>query len=505
MAIITLPSDVKSFIQQTMDDILSSGVYGKLCTLYYPPIESGCNNCFTGDSVIISEFGPKKIKDVKLNEYVYNNNGLRKVNGVFNALYNGDLYNIKAWGISDNCWCTRDHKIPILENNLIIEKQAKDLLIGDRILLGKQYFFKHNDLKFIDTEFGKLEIDEDLLYFFGIFIAEGHLKSGNREISISLCKSKEMEIALKICNIIEKKLNIKGKIVEDKGDGMHIEFYSSKLYRLVSQFGYRNHNKCISDYLFNNLSKKQLKYLIHAYWIGDGFFRRNTHSITTTSYKLAHQIFIFLQNMEFYPNIFYQPYRKINNINHREHWVVEWIENRKLSKPHIEYFEKYITTTIRKIIIKKGLEIVYNLSVDGEHEFICNNMLVKNCLPDPIGNKSSNIYVHGGPMEFSTGQICPMCRGAYYLAIEQSEDIYMTINWEPSQFDKSFPAGHRYADGNIMTRGYSSDLQKVCNCSFMEIFANAGIARYRFKLIGEPTLSTQAVDSRYFWAWWDRA
>src|SRR4051812_2361781 len=64
-----------------------------------------------------------------------------------------------------------------------------------------------------------------------------------------------------------------------------------------------------------------------------------------------------------------------------------------------------------------------------------------NCQSDPIGQKSSNIYLNGGPSPFSAGQVCPYCAGNYYLAVESSEVIYMTVNWEPSQFDPTFPKG----------------------------------------------------------------
>ena len=97
-----------------------------------------------------------------------------------------------------------------------------------------------------------------------------------------------------------------------------------------------------------------------------------------------------------------------------------------------------------------------------------------------------------------------MCNGMYYLAIEYSETVYMSINWELSRFDPTLPPGHRYSDGTIMTRGHSFDLQKINNCQFMETRANVGFAHYRFKLIGEPVLAAQTTDA-FFWAWWDRA
>ncbi len=125
--------------------------------------------------------------------------------------------------------------------------------------------------------------------------------------------------------------------------------------------------------------------------------------------------------------------------------------------------------------------------------------------PDPIGKKPSNMYVDGGSVPISTEQVSVYSEGSANLATESSEIIYMTVDWMPSQYDPTFPKGFRYANGNILTRGSTSDMQKVMNSNFMEIHENTGFAHYRFKLIGEPVLASQFFEGVFFWAWWDRA
>ena len=41
-----------------------------------------------------------------------------------------------------------------------------------------------------------------------------------------------------------------------------------------------------------------------------------------------------------------------------------------------------------------------------------------NCILDPIGNKSANRYLHGGPIPFRNGALCPVCNGVGYRAEE---------------------------------------------------------------------------------------
>jgi len=127
-----------------------------------------------------------------------------------------------------------------------------------------------------------------------------------------------------------------------------------------------------------------------------------------------------------------------------------------------------------------------------------------NCTVSPVSGRSSNIYLHGGPMPFNSGQTCPLCNGNYFKAVEVSEDVTMTINWEPSKFSNGFPADYRNNDGVIMTRGVSADLQKILNCSYMETFSEVGFSHYRFKLVGEPIMANQLIEGRYFWCYWKR-
>jgi len=55
-----------------------------------------------------------------------------------------------------------------------------------------------------------------------------------------------------------------------------------------------------------------------------------------------------------------------------------------------------------------------------------------------------------------------------------------------------------------MTRGVSTDLQKILNCSYMETFSEVGFTNYRFKLVGEPIMANQLIEGRYFWCYWKR-
>jgi hypothetical protein len=72
-----------------------------------------------------------------------------------------------------------------------------------------------------------------------------------------------------------------------------------------------------------------------------------------------------------------------------------------------------------------------------------------NCLYDPIGKKSANRFLAGGPMPFRNGQICPMCGGAGRLQSVDTEDVQMLVLWNYKDWidvgmDISSPEGYRF-------------------------------------------------------------
>ena len=123
----------------------------------------------------------------------------------------------------------------------------------------------------------------------------------------------------------------------------------------------------------------------------------------------------------------------------------------------------------------------------------------------PAGGKTQDLMSAGTDFPFQYGQVDPMEFGQNFIDIEQSETIYMTINWEPATFSSKFPPGFKYQDGTIMTKGKVADMGKVMNAEYIEIFQSAGFNHFKFKLIGEPTIPGQFTGSRYFYALWQRA
>jgi hypothetical protein len=123
----------------------------------------------------------------------------------------------------------------------------------------------------------------------------------------------------------------------------------------------------------------------------------------------------------------------------------------------------------------------------------------------PVGGKVLDLSPTALDFPAEFNQEDPMEFSQNYIDVEQTETIYMTIEWTPAKFNPKLYPGYKYQDGMIMSKGFVSDLQKVRNAEYIEIFQSAGHNHYRFKLVGEPVIPGQFTGARYFYAWWMRA
>lgn len=126
-----------------------------------------------------------------------------------------------------------------------------------------------------------------------------------------------------------------------------------------------------------------------------------------------------------------------------------------------------------------------------------------NCVADPIGLKSSNIYINGGPVPFENGQICPMCGGEYIIQQAVTVSIVMTLEYKYENFLDVLKKLVRIKQNSLQTRAYTSDIALIQNCISMEIKPDLGIARYKYKLAGEPIIAGKFTD-KFCYAIWER-
>jgi hypothetical protein len=128
-----------------------------------------------------------------------------------------------------------------------------------------------------------------------------------------------------------------------------------------------------------------------------------------------------------------------------------------------------------------------------------------NCIPDPIGNKSSNHWNAGGPIPFPNAAICPMCDGSGFHFEEQTKNIRLLISNTPAAFYANMPAGIVMPAGTIQTKGYIKDMSDVLQSRKLIVQTTLEpMIRYTYDLLSEPIDQGNIVQNRYWVALWNR-
>lgn len=107
--------------------------------------------CFTGDALVSTKDGVKKLKNVSVGDYVIT------ADGQFNRVNETHKYNIKEdlvsfsttqlGNIFNTSKCTLDHKVAIYKDNSLHWKEAKDLKIGEYLFSPKiEGEYKYDDI-----------------------------------------------------------------------------------------------------------------------------------------------------------------------------------------------------------------------------------------------------------------------------------------------------------------------------------------------------------------------
>ena len=127
-----------------------------------------------------------------------------------------------------------------------------------------------------------------------------------------------------------------------------------------------------------------------------------------------------------------------------------------------------------------------------------------NCNPDITGNVSSNTYLHGGPIPFQDGQICPMCNGSYLHAVESTSSITMFIYFKVSDF-KKLGSNIVVPEGGIVTKCFITDVPNIKNCIKMQVQTSISpYGQFFYKLNSDGGDLHNIIQGRYFHHIWER-
>jgi hypothetical protein len=124
-----------------------------------------------------------------------------------------------------------------------------------------------------------------------------------------------------------------------------------------------------------------------------------------------------------------------------------------------------------------------------------------NCVYDPIGRKSSNRFLSGGPVPFRSGGVCPVCSGDGKKAVITTEDIYLAVIYDYKDF-LGIRTPVNVPEGIIQTISKKSTTPKLIRAK--EIQPSTDLSNYsdaRFERASEPQPIGLGNDEFVFCNW----
>ncbi len=370
--------------------------------------------CFKSGSNIYIDNGLKNIEDITVGNMVFGHDGkLHRVNQTFTLPEEERRFiDLQITG-APNLKCTANHEILMVETNKydykktwstqrkkMIWKKAQDVQIGDHIAVPKLLGHKSETLEmkisdYVDSPIIERNgliypsrrlawkddkevvvsnsngivnlqcLDEDLAFFLGWFIAEGHYQQVSAvRMTFGM---HEQDIAFEIGEIIERKFGLSPQyyvIESGNGKSFRLEVGSKILSEfLCNLVGKGSYNKHLPEW-YMQIDNNLLKIIINEHFRGDAG--------VTVSESLAKQLFqsrIKLQQTPHFRQNYGEGYCVVDNKSSKE----------TVAKKHVHgNCEYYCYRVFNKSETFESCK-VYNLSVENSDSYLVNGASVHNC------------------------------------------------------------------------------------------------------------------------------
>ncbi len=208
-------------------------------------------------------------------------------------------YVVEASSLKKDDYIAIPKYLPMIEKDIVeIDLSEKLKNLHDEIEFGKDTIkLKHTGRIYATEIPRRLKVDEDLLWLFGLILAEGNMQYKNRFVRIRI--NSDHEFLIKAKDIIKRKFNVDAHLHLD----IHLLLVSSRLFALILEncFGIsaskKSAERVVPSWIFQ-LPLDKLKHFIKGYWDGDGYHRkmkkRGKIIFCTSSKKLANDTAMLL-------------------------------------------------------------------------------------------------------------------------------------------------------------------------------------------------------------------
>ena len=304
----------------------------------------------------------------------------------------------------------------------------------------------------------KIKLDANLAELLGYYCAEGNVTSDkNRPNSLSISFSfskKETGLADRVVELLKAYFNVNARLVHRATTlGVSISKASLALF-LKSLAGGRANEKHAPEMLFD-APREVVKSFLDAYIKGDGHrFPNGKISSTTVSRELAYGVAWLALKCGYFASVYDASMPETGIIQGRtvrrapHQYTVVWYEDSEVKHKIFETKEHYLIP-IREIRRENFSGDVFNMEVEGEHNYLANLLLVSNCqnwmtsqaMRDPDSDESVN-YIR----KMTPGQMVAMAKrtGAEVVVSSYNEPL-ITSEWAAAIFKEAKTAGLKCA------------------------------------------------------------
>jgi len=336
--------------------------------------------CFLpGTMITMADGTHKPIEKIIEGDLVLTHTGLiEPVTFTLDYEYEGTIYQIDTVGQSQSMMVTSEHPIWVDRNGEKDWIEAKDLIIGDKVLTPTL----QEQGKPGDPIFARL---------LGLFLAEGNFgydrtRHGDTPISVEWNYSvNETEYISETIELIES-MGYKPCGPYIKNNCATVRVNNINFAQLFLQYGGKHSwGKSLDPEVLTWDTEVQRE-VINGWLDGDGHYRDNRFEIGTASESLAQQMHMLMLRC----GIAATPPIKQHSpsaLHKRAKWVTQASFNKKLSSDGL-------WRKITKIIPSQYSGPVYNFDVDGDDSYVASDIAVHNCdvqysICSACGNKAT--------------------------------------------------------------------------------------------------------------------
>ena len=373
------------------------GDISKIDRLDYTDLLVYSSPCFPRGSMVLTDGGYKDIADIQVGDKVLTHLGNWKTVVRVGGRRVPEVYTMRAQGILD-ITASKNHPFFIRYKKKRWDNKTRKY----EYYLDEPQKVKMEDIKpngyigvnILQTEKNPLNLTPELCYFFGRFIADGHYSDNHgKEIAIVIGKEKALEFEEHIKSLKYSKY--------PQQSCYRYVFRDERLCKLLLLLGlnkYAYEKEIGYDLLC--LPVNLLSSVIDGYMNGDGCLIKNYYQATTTSKKLALSLVIALQKVYKRGCRIYYTKRPDTHIiegrtvNQRDTYMVRMMLN---DTKHAYYvLGNIIWYPIKNITSTQKTEEVFNIEVEEEHTYTCNNAIVFNCQDFSLAGKQAGIIGEDG-------------------------------------------------------------------------------------------------------------